>query len=415
MLKQIAFLFVLIVSSVAFAENLKFTKLEKISQPIMLGNNATMECTPGAGVVREAGSPEFHMVQVTGDHVVIRGCIIDSNSGPGSNILVTGAHVLIEHNRILNSIHALGSVVLWSAKSATIRDNYLTEVAGGDPAGQIYGENSVTDALIENNEVINSSGKIGTHGIAFHEVAPGSVMARIKIRGNTITAAGGFCVEVGNFGPANASVPLEDVEISGNTCKLAADGHGGYSVLLIRKLLVDHNVFHANGFHSQIAPIEIHKTQGTITNNTADMEGLGYGATCERCFSSVWTNNVITGINAQNKNAYGLHVEVSPGVGISDADGTSASDNRFEDNRFEFAPGQRGIGIWQQCNQKTARCVNNTYIHNTIVSAPSPRIYGIVLQNDGGESSNTRVVNNVFNGSKTEPVTRGRVKGTVTQ
>jgi hypothetical protein len=306
-------------------------------------------------------------------------------------------------------------VVLWSAKAPTVRDNYLTEIAGGSAVGQIYGENSVTDVVIENNRLVNSSGKISAHGIALHTKAPGSVLARIRIAGNTITAGGGFCVEVGNFGPANASPPVDDLQITGNKCMLGADGDGGYSVLVVRKLLLDHNTFQANGFHSLIAPIEIHKSQGTISNNVADMGGLGRGATCERCFSTVWTKNVITGLNAASRTSYGIHVNVSPGVGVSDLDGTSASDNQFQENRIEFVSGTQGIGIWQQCNLKSAQCANNSYVGNTVISPSSSRIYGIFLQNDKGQTSNTRVANNVVTGPGV-PFAQGRgVKGTVRQ
>lgn len=416
MLKKLAFVFIFILAlaaCVASAQKIELTTLKPVSEPLKLGDNASLECSAGGGLVREASTKAFNLVEVSGANVIIRGCILDSNSGSGASIVVAGAHATIEHNQILNSNKSVAAIYLYNAAAPTVRDNYLTEVAGGTNVGQIFGEDSVTDAVIEDNRLVSHSGVIGAHGIAFHTKTPGAAMAHMRIIGNDITAHGGFCVEVGNFGAANSSPPVLDLKITNNKCKLAGDGDGGYSVLVVRELLLDHNSFQASGFRTLIAPIEIAKSQGTISNNTADLSGLGRGATCERCFSTVWTKNVIMGLNASGRTSYGIHVNVSPGAGVSDLDGISASDNLFQENRIEFASGTKGIGIWQQCNLNGARCVNNVYTGNRIVSPASSGIHGIRLENEHGTTRNTRVASNIMEGPGLALSKAGAVNETV--
>lgn len=416
MLKKltVAFIFILALAAcVASAQKIELRTLKPVSEPLKLGDNASLQCSAGAGLVRETSTKAFNLVEVSGANVTIRGCIFDSNSGSGASIVVTGAHATIEDNQILNSNKSVAAIYLYNAAAPTVRDNYLTEVAGGTNVGQIFGEDSVTEAVIENNRLVSHSGVMGAHGIAFHTKTPGTALAHIRISGNDITAHGGFCVEVGNFGAANSSPPVLDVKIRDNKCRLAGDGDGGYSVLVVRELLLDHNSFQASGFRTLIAPIEIAKSQGTISNNTADLSGLGRGATCERCFSTIWTKNVITGLNAASRTTYGIHINVSPGAGVSDLDGISASDNVFRENRIEFASGPKGIGIWQQCNLKGARCVNNVYTGNRIVSPPSSGIHGVRLENEHGTTRNTRVAGNIMEGPGVVMSKTGRVKDTV--
>lgn len=382
MKNTIVFVMMYLTTLCGYSQSLHLTAITPVSATTVLHDNEVLDCTHGAGLIRSSAAFTFDMVQVVGNNVLVKGCIIDSQAGTGNGIHCDHcSNLVVEGNEVLNIVifDKAGGIFLDNAVSPTVRYNHVT---GVNTTALIFGLDSTTDVVVTNNRLESSTVPIpgvqqpARHGIAFHNQTPGGTMRGITITDNVIVVNSGFGIEVGDFG---ANFAVDGVDISNNRVTMAADGYGGYSFLNVTRSTVTNNKYWAEGFNTSIAPIEcVRCWKMSITDNFADISLKGFGFVHDRSNLVKWSNNTIVGINANGPAAYGIHFIVN------NPDQISMSNNSFTGNTVVFDTGTQGNGVWLQCNITQALCLQNVFINNHIVAPASPNINAVLLQSGPG-------------------------------
>ena len=247
---------------------------------------------------------------------------------------------------------------------------------------------TLADWTIERNTAQN---------IVVHTTGASSNIRDFVVSGNDLSAGGGgnieFCVEIGQFGGS----PPTDYKVSGNHCRLTADGvDGGYSMGGVR-LSVDQNTFDSQGFGYAVNSYEfVNATDGSVERNQANSGTSGLGFSCganggsNQCTRMKFSDNIQKGWG-RGPYATGFYFGTS-------VKGSSISDNRVANNTAIFASGATGRAFWLQCNAAPSTCSNNIFQANKVIGDGTPGAQGIRLENNSGSMTGNIVSQNSLSG-----------------
>ncbi len=364
------------------------------SDHVISTNGTTVDCAPDAGFL--SGIDGLNLITITGASDAVLGCRFWGGADPGSNpvFLWNSTGVRLERDTAIGFTGITASFVyLVGAQSSAIQDNQC--VAGSGGAGCIFGEKNAVGTTVQSNDLDESAGAAWAHAIAFHSTEPGQTVSDTKILSNQITAGPGYCVEVGAFG---GDTP-QGLVISANTCKMTADGLGGYSIGSVAKFwTISNNTFDANWFKPSISCVEVAgASDGTVIGNSCD--GGNISMSNSQAQRVTISSNLIYDLQGVCAGIY-LGTSVEAGA---------VNDNQVIGNLIHLPPETAAVGIWQQCNGARATCSDNSYSYNTIVSDGSTGSIGIKLENDYGISRNETVGPNTFRAPATAITPVGRV------
>jgi hypothetical protein len=278
----------------------------------------------------------------------IEGCKIDgnkSNFATSQPLRVTGAtKAYVLNNEIINSanmgIDVVGSTYVW------VKNNIVT----GATLNGIEARNGAAKVWISGNYVDCQGGTANQSDcIGFYSETAGVGPTSIVISDNQMIAgATDFCVEGGSFG--GASVP-QYITITGNTCTLGANGHGGYSIgdgTLFASILG--NSYAGNTFTNDIAAFEVPggtsaTTDVTVSGNVAECYGP--------CVSLSQSEQDIIISN----NEFRIMANSVKGISISTST-ASANANRIAILNNNIQLNATSDGIYAQCNASGGNCAD---------------------------------------------------------
>ena len=341
------------------------------SSLVVAHNQVSVLCQRGALFKKAA---IFTMFIVTGNNVTIDGCAID---GTGFQARENGIHVLggsnvqITNNKLTNNANY--GIYLNGVSGARVQGNTVS----GNWGNGIFAENNTKNVSVLNNVIDNSTG--GGVAIGFHSTTPGQGINNIQVQNNALIGGTLFCLEIGGFGGLSPT----GIVVTGNSCKAGASGvFGGYSFDTV--------------------------TQGTISNNTFDSNGLTRASVgafeLVNCVNMTLSGNKTIGIaglsldGSSNSNVYGNTFQNCNGscMYIGTSRPVAMQANRVTQNTLsEGTPHGQSRLIFMQCNNYSANCSNNQ-ITNNIITGTLAGETAVWVERDAGEMSGTLVSGNIF-------------------
>lgn len=313
----------------------------------------------GPGTLKRKTGVSSPILSVSASGVQLDGVTIDCNSqgtsGGACIAFSSVADILVANSTVKNTAGGEWGIKCTGCTNSEIRGNILTATKG---SGIAILDGSVHDRVVSNtvDNTTATNGAIAGSPIVAQNIGSGGNIDDIIISHNTITAAFGFCVEIGVFG---GSGTVSSVTISNNACTIAnssgsascrsassAKACGGYSLANVSNSSAIGNTFTATSQRVDIAGIEVGCTGCTVVGNTlwgtTDTTGGGNNGIACYCTQSQISGNQINAWGSNN--TAGILVQAVVGATVTD-------DTQVVGNTIVFPTSGSSLkGIYINCN-----------------------------------------------------------------